>query len=110
MSLVEKQFFLNRTVSKSKYVSVLGLLIAGSLFANQPEQVSIHDPAMAKEGDTYYLFSTGPGITFYSSKDMKNWELRGRVFSGDPAWAKRVARGFNGHNWAPDLSRHDGKY
>ena len=40
-------------------------------------QVSIHDPAMAKEGDTYYLFSSGPGITFYSSKDMTHWELRG---------------------------------
>ena len=109
-SFGEKQFFLNRTVSKSKYVSVLGLLIAGSLFANQPEQVSIHDPAMAKEGDTYYLFSTGPGITFYSSKDMKVWELRGRVFPGEPSWARRVASDFNGHIWGPDIVHHDGQF
>jgi len=88
----------------------LGLLIAGSLVAAQPRQVSIHDPVMAQERDTYYLFSTGPGITYYSSKDMKTWELRGRVFPGDPAWAKRVAPSFNGHIWAPDIIRHDGKY
>lgn len=89
---------------------VVGLLIARSLVAEQPRQVSIHDPAMAREGDTYYLFSTGPGITCYSSQDMKTWKLRGRVFPGDPVWAKRVAANFNGHIWAPDIIRHDGKY
>ena len=88
----------------------LGLLIAGSLVAAQPRQVSIHDPVMAREGETYYLFSTGPGITFYSSTDLRSWKLRGRVFPGEPAWAKRVTRGFNGHIWAPDIIRHDGKY
>jgi arabinan endo-1,5-alpha-L-arabinosidase len=73
-------------------------------------QVSIHDPVMAKEGDTFYLFSTGPGITLYSSTDLKTWKLRGRIFSTEPAWAKQVSPGFNGHIWAPDISRHDGKY
>jgi arabinan endo-1,5-alpha-L-arabinosidase len=90
--------------------TAIGLLLASSLHLAQAQQVSIHDPVMAQEGDTYYLFSTGPGITFYSSKDLKNWKLRGRIFPGDPVWAKRVARGFNGHIWAPDISCHDGKY
>ena len=74
------------------------------------KQVSIHDPVMAKEGNTYYLFSTGPGITFYSSKDMKHWELEGRVFPGNPSWALDIAPTFNGHIWAPDILRHNGKY
>jgi beta-xylosidase len=99
-------FSLARVASKSKFLSVFGLLIAGSLWAAQPRQVDVHDPALAKEGDTYYLFSSGPGITFYSSKDMKNWELRGRVFPGDPSWAKGVASRFNGHVWAPDIAYH----
>ena len=86
------------------------LLIAGNLSAAQVKQVDVHDPAMAKDGDTYYLFSSGPGITFYSSKDMKTWKLEGRVFPGDPSWAKGVASRFNGHVWAPDIIRHDGKY
>ena len=48
----------------------LSCLFAAGLATGQAKQVSIHDPVMAREGDTYYLFSTGPGITFYSSKDM----------------------------------------
>ena len=88
----------------------LGLTLASSGFSDQLRQVSIHDPVMAKEGDTYYLFSTGPGITFYSSKDLKKWELKGRVFPGEPAWARKVAKGFNGHIWAPDIIWHDGTY
>ena len=94
----------------------ISLLFAGLAFstaAGAPTnevQVDIHDPAMAREGDTYYLYSSGPGITFYSSKDMKHWERRGRIFPDDPSWARGVASRFNGHIWAPDIVRHDGKY
>jgi arabinan endo-1,5-alpha-L-arabinosidase len=83
------------------------LLLVGGMSA---AQVSIHDPVMAREGETYYLFSTGPGITFYSSKDMKSWRLRGRIFPDNPVWAKQVAPTFNGHIWAPDIVQHDGKW
>jgi arabinan endo-1,5-alpha-L-arabinosidase len=98
--------------SLPKGVSFLALclLFAVSLGAASARQVDVHDPAMAKEGDTYYLYSSGPGITFYSSKDMKVWRLRGRIFPGDPCWAKEVAPSFNGHVWAPDIIQHDGKY
>lgn len=78
--------------------------------APQVKQVDIHDPVMAKDGDTYYLFSSGPGITTYNSKDMKTWRLEGRVFPGDPSWARSVASRFNGHVWAPDIVTHDGKF
>lgn len=73
-------------------------------------QVEVHDPVMAKEGSRYYLFSTGPGITFYSSSDMRSWKPEGRVFAGQPAWAKQAAPTFNDHIWAPDIYRHNGKY
>jgi hypothetical protein len=46
----------------------LGVAVASACSA---KEVSVHDPVMAKEGDTYYLFSTGPGITFYSSPNMR---------------------------------------
>ena len=96
-------------------VSLFATGMANVIIANSPFdvlsiQVSIHDPAMAREGDTYYLFSSGPGITFYSSQDMKNWKLRGRVFPGAPSWAKSVASRFDGHVWAPDIAHHDGRY
>jgi arabinan endo-1,5-alpha-L-arabinosidase len=78
--------------------------------ATNAVQVDIHDPAMAKEGGTWYLYSSGPGITFYRSQDMIHWKLGGRVFPGVPSWAKGVASRFNGHVWAPDIVRRDGKY
>jgi arabinan endo-1,5-alpha-L-arabinosidase len=65
---------------------------------------------MAKEGNKYYLYSTGPGITFYSSSDMQNWKPEGRVFPGEPAWAKKAAPTFNDHIWAPDIQYHNGRY
>ena len=76
----------------------------------QAGQVSVHDPVMAKQGDTYYLYSTGPGITFYSSKDMVNWRPEGRIFPGHPAAAAKAAPGFDDHVWAPDIQYHNGKY
>ena len=51
----------------------------------QAKQVEVHDPVMTKAGDTYYVFSTGPGITYYESKDMVNWQLTGRVFPDEPS-------------------------
>ncbi|HEY8026954.1 MAG TPA: arabinan endo-1,5-alpha-L-arabinosidase [Burkholderiaceae bacterium] len=87
--------------------SALGLLF---VFACHATQVSVHDPVMAKEGDTYYLFSTGPGITFYSSQNMRDWHAEGRIFKGEPAWAHAAAPAFNDHIWAPDIQFHDGKY
>ncbi len=83
---------------------------AGNPPTSEVKQIDIHDPAMAKDGDTYYLYSSGPGITFYSTKDLKTWKLEGRVFPGDPSWAKSVAPKFNGHVWAPDIVQKDGKF
>jgi len=69
-----------------------GLLCAAMLaLTAQAAQVGVHDPVMAKEGNTYYLYSTGPGITFYSSNDMRSWSEEGRVFPHEPAWAKYAA-------------------
>lgn len=91
-------------------VAVFCTFAGGQLSAKPLNEVDIHDPAIAKEGDTYYLYSTGPGVTFYSSKDKKKWVARGRVFPTEPAWAQSVASGFSGHIWAPDVVYHDGNY
>jgi arabinan endo-1,5-alpha-L-arabinosidase len=84
--------------------------LAAVLTTCHARQVSVHDPVMAKEGKHYYVYSTGPGITFYSSSDMVHWKPEGRIFAGQPSWAKRVAPGFDDHIWAPDIQRHNGKY
>ena len=89
------------------------VILAATIMAALPataKEVSVHDPVMAKQADTYYVFSTGPGLTFYSSKDMKNWTPEGRVFAGQPTWARRAAPTFDDHIWAPDIQHHNGKY
>lgn len=100
-----------RTIPSLRFIFVLvALVVAGAEARARDNQVSIHDPVLAKEGDTYYLFSTGPGITVYSSKDLVHWHHRGRVFADEPAWARQVAPEFNGHLWAPDIVEHNGKF
>ena len=90
-----------------KHLALLVFLINGSFFA---QDIRVHDPVMIKEGNTFYLFSTGRGISVFSSSDLKNWERQPQVFQEEPVWADEVAQDFNNHIWAPDISFHNGKY
>lgn len=69
----------------------------------------IHDPVMAKEGDTYYVFSTGSRLIIICSPDMVQWEFCGRVFGRNPAWITEAVPGVN-DLWAPDISYFNGKW
>jgi arabinan endo-1,5-alpha-L-arabinosidase len=75
----------------------------------------VHDPAIIKAGDTYYVFSTsqvkeGKGlIHIRSSKDLVNWRFVGSVFPQIPDWAKKLIPGTEGI-WAPDISYVNGRY
>lgn len=72
----------------------------------------VHDPVMIKQGDTYYVFSTGSGVSIKASKDMLHWENAGSVFSKEelPAWHREDIPDHEGHLWAPDIHYADGKY
>lgn len=63
------------------------LIAAGAVYASSLEEkpavipvskVMTHDPVLAKQGDTYYLFATGHGISVMSSKDLQNWKFENR--------------------------------
>ena len=70
-----------------------------------------HDPVMAKEGDTYYLFYTNGGVSQWSSKDMVNWRREAPVFTTTPAWVPEAVPGFRGVGfWAPDIILHKGMW
>ena len=68
----------------------------------------VHDPAIIREGDTFYLFSTGhlgqkTGIIpWRKSKDLVEWTYGGAVFPTLPAWAPERIKGARGL-WAPDI-------
>ena len=82
-------------------------LVLNSLFA---QDIRVHDPVAIKQGDMYYLFCTGRGISVFSSPDLKNWDKEPQVFTEEPVWADDVAEDFNNHIWAPDITFHNGKY
>jgi len=75
----------------------------------------VHDPAIIKQGDTYYLFSTslprdGTGqIPIRVSSDLISWRRAGSVFAQMPDWAKRAIPKANGI-WAPDISFANGEF
>lgn len=102
MPLSKLTFFYARALA-------VGALLCSSLIAHA-KQVDVHDPVMTREGDTWYLFSTGPGITIYSSKDRVNWKYSDRAFATEPTWAKTVSPTFDGHLWAPDIIQHNNQF
>jgi arabinan endo-1,5-alpha-L-arabinosidase len=75
-----------------------------------PVRIPIHDPVMIRQNGVYTIFATGPGITVWSSPDMKNWTHEKPVFDAPPAWAVAAVPGFRGHIWAPDISFYDGQF
>lgn len=74
---------------------------------------NVHDPAVIKEGDYYYAYSTDAafgteapaGIQVRKSKDLVNWQYVGTAFSGLPAQGAAFIRERGGSPfnslWAP---------
>ena len=48
------------------------------------EQVMTHDPVLARQGDRFYLFATGEGVSVMSSSDLKTWKFEKPVFEEAP--------------------------
>ncbi|WP_217992492.1 arabinan endo-1,5-alpha-L-arabinosidase [Longimonas halophila] len=90
----------------------IGTLAIASPSAAQDATPGIpaHDPVMAEQDGTYYLFTTGEGITMWSSPDRETWTRQGAVFDEPPSWATEVVPEFDNSIWAPDIAEHDGTY
>ncbi|MEN6588814.1 MAG: arabinan endo-1,5-alpha-L-arabinosidase [Proteiniphilum sp.] len=87
------------------------LFLAQIKAENIPQRrIGVHDPVMIKQDGTYYLFTTGRGISVWSSDDMQTWNRERPVFDEAPQWAVDAIPTFRGHIWAPDISLHNGQY
>ncbi|MBW8842759.1 MAG: arabinan endo-1,5-alpha-L-arabinosidase [Sphingomonadales bacterium] len=75
--------------------------------------VPTHDPVIIREGDTYYVFSTGSEngrfIRAKTSRDLIHWTAAGALIERLPDWATRVVPGAR-DMWAPDISHVNGRY
>jgi arabinan endo-1,5-alpha-L-arabinosidase len=72
------------------------------------------DPSIAKQGNTWYVFSTGTAPTggqlaIRCSHNLKLWWLFGQVFDQIPDWIKRDSPGTQ-ELWAPDISYYHDVY
>jgi arabinan endo-1,5-alpha-L-arabinosidase len=75
----------------------------------------VHDPALIKEGATYYVFCTGGRngggvLPIRTSPDLRVWTRTGFVFPDSlPAWTHtEIPQATNA--WAPDISFFNGRY
>lgn len=100
--------------------SLVALIVPTQMTA-QPHQSSqeafttdtpmVHDPVMAQEGDTYYIYATGMGVQQMTSKDRKAWTVSPNpVMSVIPQWTRDSVPGFRHHVWAPDVIQYHGKW
>jgi arabinan endo-1,5-alpha-L-arabinosidase len=65
---------------------------------------------MAKEGDSYYVFCTGPGIPVRSSTDRINWNPPHKALDPVPSWTATTIPGSREFYWAPDVTYFDHKW
>jgi arabinan endo-1,5-alpha-L-arabinosidase len=78
---------------------------------NPAGSIGVHDPAIIKEGKTYYIFHTGTRIGVKTSPDLAKWSNAGSALKTLPAWhAEAVPDNRPGDLWAPDISYRDGKF
>ena len=75
----------------------------------QTDTPMVHDPVMAYEDSTWYIFATGMGIQQMTSRDRQTWTVKGApLMSVIPQWTQDSVPGFRHHVWAPDVIKwHD---
>lgn len=71
---------------------------------------TVHDPTVAREGDTYHLFFTHGGIQHRVSTDLQRWTTAPPVFEEPPEWLAAEAPLADGDIWAPDISQWGGRW
>ncbi len=101
--------------------AAFAFLLTTSLFGQAPQALPLsgeypltHDPSIAREGNTYYVFATALSpkegqFPVRCSSDLLAWKRCGRVFDEIPAWI-HAASPKTQILWAPDISYFGGKY
>jgi arabinan endo-1,5-alpha-L-arabinosidase len=75
----------------------------------------VHDPAVIRQGKSYYLFSTGGGrwrrgiIPIRCSPDLRTWKRCESVFTRLPEWTRKEIPAARGA-WAPDISYFNDRF
>ncbi len=81
----------------------------GNLVDLSSDVQHIHDPAIAKQDGTYYVYSSSALASFYTSPDLRTWTKAGTVFDALPQWIQEELPNPN-HIGSPDIAWYDGKW
>ncbi len=107
--------------SRIVFSCALSLTFAITTQAKEPQAYRLegdiagaHDPSIAREGKTYYVFTTGKAsdggqLGIRCSEDLTHWRHCGHVFDAVPQWIKERSPGTK-DLWAPDISYASGRY
>jgi arabinan endo-1,5-alpha-L-arabinosidase len=101
--------------------ALLLFAVAPALWGQEPRALALagdypftHDPSIALEDRTYYVFATGRApdggqFAVRCSKNLTDWKLCGHVFAEIPAWIRESSPRTR-ELWAPDISYFHGLY
>lgn len=79
-------------------------------FWNLTGDIAVHDPTIIKEGNSYYTFSTGPGIQVLRSDNGTSWYRVPQIFLSAPSWWKTYVPNQSAMDvWAPDVEYYNGR-
>lgn len=101
--------------------ALLLFVIAPVLWCQEPKALALtgdyaftHDPSIAMENGTYYVFATGKApdggqFAVRCSRNLTDWKLCGHVFAEVPSWIHESSPRTR-DLWAPDISYFHGTY
>jgi arabinan endo-1,5-alpha-L-arabinosidase len=95
-------------------LAVSAVAQAPRVYKLQGDYAFTHDPSIAKDGATYYVFATGKAreggqFPLRCSEDLEHWRMCGHVFDAIPQWVQERSPGTK-ELWAPDISFEHGEY
>jgi len=111
-----------RVISAERTTPKAPVRMQGAIAGRRPEVLKLdgdveftHDPSIAKDGDTWYVFSTNNGperkgeLSIRCSRDLHQWKRCGYVFPRIPDWIQKESPGTK-ELWAPDISYFNGEF
>lgn len=100
------------TIRKGALALALGCTALASQAASWAltGDLGVHDPAITKEGSTWWTFSTGQGIQVLYSGNGTAWSRGVQIFSKAPSWWATYVPAHSGLDvWAPDVATYNGR-
>ncbi|WP_419804584.1 arabinan endo-1,5-alpha-L-arabinosidase [Terriglobus sp.] len=101
--------------------ALAGMCLASSAKAQEPHAYTLtgdiagaHDPSMIRDGNTWYVFTTGKSADggqfgVRCSSDLQQWQNCGHVFDAIPQWIHERSPGTR-DLWAPDINFEHGEF